>query len=97
MSGAFAIEQTAAPERYSYGQLQMFLEELAGQMAALNDILVMAQCSQVDWERARLVNAAQVMAQSIGCVADHAAGAGVIGGIGHWHCGPAFEQAGGAA
>lgn len=84
-------------DRYSYKQLQMFLTEIAGQLSSLNDILVMAQCAEEDQERERLVNAAQVMAQSIGCVADHASGAGVIGDVGRWHCGPGFAQAGGAA
>ena len=84
-------------DRYSYKQLQMFLTEITGQLSSLNDILVMAQCTEEDQERERLVNAAQVMAQSIGCVADHAAGTGVIGDVGRWHCGPGFAQAGGAA
>lgn len=81
---------------YSRAQLQMFLEQVAGQAATLNEILMMAQCSQEEWERDRLVNAAQVIAQGIGCFADHSTGEGIVGGTGRWVCGPAFEKAGGA-
>lgn len=83
--------------RFNRAQLHMLLEQVAGQAATLNDILVMAQCSQEECERERLINAAQVMAQNLGSFADHATGEGVLGGIGRWQCGPAFEQEGGTA
>lgn len=82
---------------FTKAQLQMFLEQVAGQAATLNDVLMMAQSSQEEWERDRLVNAAQVMAQGLGCLADHAAGEQILGGMGRWHCGPDFTRTGGAA
>lgn len=82
---------------YSLVQLQMLMQSIATQMAALNGLLLVAQTCEDDWERTCLVNAAQALAQGVGCLADHATGSEVIGGMGRWHIGLTFEEAGGAA
>ena len=82
---------------YSLAQLQMLMQSIATQMAALNGLLLVAQTCEDDCERARLVDAAQALAQSVGCLADEATGGGIIGGMGLWHCGQGFEKTGGAA
>lgn len=82
---------------YNLVQMQLLMHSIATQMAALNGLLLVAQTSEDDWERARLVDAAQALAQGVGCLADQAVGGDVIGDIGHWHCGQFFARAGGAA
>ena len=82
---------------YSPAQLRMVLQSIATQMAALNGLLLVAQTSEDDWERCRLVDAAQALANGVGCLADEATGGEIIGGMGLWHCGRGFEKAGGAA
>lgn len=79
---------------YSHAQLVMMLESIATQMAALNGLLQMAQTCDEDWQSARLLDAAQAMTQGIGSLADGATGGEIFGGIGRWHCGPFFDDAG---
>ena len=88
--------QNNGRDGYSLVQLQMLMQSIATQMAALNGLLLVAQTCEEDWERARLVDAAQALAQGVGCLADQAVGGDVIGGIGRWHCGRLFASEGGA-
>lgn len=89
--------QNKCRDVYSLVQLQMLMQSIATQMVALNGLLMVAQTSEEGWERARLVDAAQALAQSVGCMADEATGGEIVGGMGLWHCGLGFEKAGGAA
>ena len=82
---------------YSLVQMQLFMHSIATQMAALNGLLLVAQTCEDDWERTRLADAAQALAQGVGCMADQAVGGDVIGDVGFWHCGRAFAHAEGAA
>lgn len=79
---------------YSQAQLVMIMQSIATQMSALNGLLQMAQTCDEDWESARLLDAAQVMVQGIGSLADGATGGEIFGDIGRWHCGPFFDDAG---
>ena len=89
--------QNNGPSGYNLVQMQLFMHSIATQMAALNGLLLVAQTCEDDWERTCLVNAAQALAQGVGCLADHATGGQIIGGMGLWHIGLTFEKAGGAA
>lgn len=89
--------QNKGCDSYSLVQLRMLMQSIAIQMSALNGLLQVAQTCEEDWERGRLVDAAQALAQGVGCLADEAGGREIVGGMGLWHCGPAFEKAGGAA
>ena len=89
--------QNNGVDGYNLVQMHLLMQSVATQMAALNGLLLVVQTSEDDWERARLVDAAQALAQGVGCLADEATGGGVIGGMGLWHCGQSFEKAGGAA
>lgn len=91
------LQNNGRGDGYSPAQLRMVLQSIATQMAALNGLLLVAQSCEEDWECARLVDAAQALAQGVGCLADEATGGGVIGSMGLWHCGPGFEKTGGAA
>ncbi len=89
--------QSKGRDGYNLVQLQMLMQSIATQMAALNGLLLVAQTCEEDWERARLVDAAQALAQGVGCLADQATGGEIIGSVGVWHCGQGFEKAGAAA
>lgn len=89
--------QTPAPEGYNAVQLRMVLQSIAVQMAALNGVLQMAQTRDDEWELGRLVDAAQALAQGVGCLADRAIGGEIVGGAGRWYCGTGFERAATAA
>lgn len=91
------LKQPIQSDGYSRAQLLLILENITTDLAALKEVLGLAQRSDDAWARACLVDAGYSMAQAIGCVADDATGGLVIGGIGHWHCGPSFSDAGGAA
>lgn len=82
---------------YSRAQLAAVLEVVAGHMATLDSILGMALAGDGEWERGNLLSAAQAIATSVGCVADHAVGDSVMGGAGRWHCGPNFDSMGAQA
>lgn len=90
-----AKKQPIESDGYSRAQLLLILENITEDLAALKEILALAQRSDDAWARACLVNAGYSMAQAIGCVADDATGGLVIGDIGRWHCGPSFADAGG--
>lgn len=77
-------------------QLRMVLQSIAMQMATLNGLLLVAQTCEDDWECARMVDAAQALAQGVGSLADQATGGEIIGSVGVWHCGQGFEKVGGA-
>lgn len=89
--------QTTSPEGYNAAQLRMVLQSIALQMAALNGVLQMAQTRDDEWELGRLVDAAQALAQGLGCLADGAIGGEIVGDAGRWYCGTAFERAASAA
>lgn len=89
--------QQGSRDGYSRAQLVMVLESIAEQMVALNGILKLARVSDDAFECRSLVDAAQALAQGIGCIADHATGDEVLGDVGRWHCGPHFATAGEAA
>lgn len=88
---------TLEPGLLSRGQLQRFMEELAGGLSTINQTLQMAQTCDEDWQRQRLLDAGQLMVQSLGAIADHASGSSVGGSIGDWMCGPFFDELGDAA
>lgn len=93
-----AADDTHQPHAsYSHAQLVSLLEVIAENMHTLTSILRMAQTCQGDWERSNLIDAAQAMAQSIGCIADQFSEASVLGDIGRWHCGPSFHDLGAQA
>ena len=89
--------QNKGRDGFNLVQMQLLMCSVATQMASLNGLLRVAQTCEDDWERTCLVNAAQALAQGVGCLADHATGGEVIGGMGRWHIGLTFEEAGGAA
>lgn len=84
-------------DQLSRAQLQLFMEQVAGGLGTLNETLMMAQTCDEDWQRQRLLDAGQLMAQSLGAIADHASGSSICGSIGRWMCGPFFDELGGAA
>jgi hypothetical protein len=88
------VQNTMARDGYSREQLAMVLESVVIQVVALNGLLQVAQTCHEDEDRSRLVDAAQVLAQSIGCFADNAVGDDIFGNMGRWHCGPFFAAAG---
>ena len=75
-------------------QLLAFVETMAGSLGTLNETLMMAQTAEADWQRERLLDAGQLMAQSLGAMADHMAGSDINGSIGRWMCGPSFDEMG---
>lgn len=85
------------PGQLSRAQLQLFMQQLAGGLGTVNQTLQMAQTSDEDWQRQRLLDAAQLMTQSLGAIADHASGSTICGSIGDWICGPFFNELGDAA
>lgn len=82
---------------YSAAQLRAVLEFVASTANTLNKILMMAQTSEEVWERARLVDAAQFIAQQIGAAADEGTGGTVVGSSARWNYGPTFASKAGAA
>lgn len=88
------MQNMMASNGYSPEQLVMVLQSIATQMAALNGLLMMAQASETEFECGRLMDAAQALAQGIGSLADSATGGEILGGMGRWHCGPFFDDAG---
>ena len=82
---------------YSAAQLRAVLEFVAGTANTLNNILMTAQTSEEVWERACLVDAAQLIALQIGAAADEGAGGTVIGNSARWNYGPNFSSKAGAA
>lgn len=88
---------TLEPGTLSRAQLQLFMEQLAGGLRTINQTLQMAQTSDEDWQRQRLLDAGQLMTQSLGAIADHASGSTICGSIGDWICGPFFNELGDAA
>lgn len=88
---------TLEPGQLSRAQLQLFMQQVAGSLGTINQTLQMAQTSDEDWQRQRLLDAAQLMTQSLGAVADHASGSTICGSIGDWMCGPFFNDLGDAA
>ena len=82
---------------YSRAQMAAVLEVVAGNMATLGGILGMALAGDGEWERGNLLSAAQAIATSVGCMADHAVGDSVKSGAGSWHCGPDFHDLGAKA
>ena len=86
--------QNNGHKAYTPAQLRMVLQSIATHMAALNGLLKVAQTSEDEWERTRLVDAAQVLALGVGCLADEATGGEIVGSMGLWHCGPGFAGAG---
>lgn len=78
-------------------QLLAFVETMAGSLGTLNETLMMAQTADADWQRERLLDAGQLMAQSLGAMADHMAGSDINGSIGRWMCGPSFDEMGRSA
>lgn len=79
---------------YTPAQLRMVLEFVAGTTATMNRLLMMAQTCDEQWECARLVDAAQSLAQHIGGVADDAVGGSIIGNHKQWCFGLGFEKLG---
>lgn len=90
-------QQPTQSDGYSRAQLLLILENITMDLAALKELLALAQRTDDAWSRACLVDAGYSMAQAIGCVADDATGGVVIGDIGRWHCGDGFADAGSAA
>ena len=88
---------TLEPGLLSRAQLQLFMEQVAGGLGTVNQTLQMAQTSDEDWQRRRLLDAGQLMVQSLGAIADHASGSTISGSIGSWVCGPFFDELGDAA
>lgn len=88
---------TLEPGLLSRAQLQLFMEQVAGGLGTVNQTLQMAQTSDEDWQRQRLLDAGQLMVQSLGAIADHASGSTIAGSIGSWVCGPFFDELGDAA
>lgn len=94
-STATGDERTAATTPgYTHAQLKAVLEFVAGTAHTLNNILMMAQTCEEQWECSRLVDAAQALAQHIGSAADMATGNMVIGDFARWNYGPIFADLG---
>lgn len=74
-------------------QQTLVLEQIAGRMATLNDLLMLAQATTTDSERVLLIDAAQALAELIGGMADDATGAGVRGDMHYWLYGSQFDAA----
>lgn len=91
-----AMQNNGRGGGYSPAQLRMVLQSIATQMSSLNELLQVAQTNEDEYERACLIDAAQALAQGVGCLADQATGGEIIGSVGVWHCGQGFEKVGGA-
>ena len=92
-TGARQVNEAPA-QGYTPAQLLMVLEFVAGTANTLNNILMMAQTCEEQWECANLVDAAHGLAQHIGTAADQATGNTVIGDFGRWSYGPNFANLG---
>lgn len=85
---------TLEPGLLSRAQLQRFMEEIAGGLGTINQMLKMAQTSEETWRSRSCLDAGQLMVQSLGAIADHASGFTIGGSIGDWMCGPFFDDLG---
>ena len=72
-------------------QQAVALQVIAGRMATLNDLLMMAQGYITDAETAVLIDAVQSMAEAIGAMADDATGGDVRGDMHRWLYGNLFS------
>lgn len=99
-AASVAAERTASNSTaattpgFTHAQLKAVLEFVAGTAHTLNNILMMAQTCEEQWECSRLVDAAQALAQHIGSAADMATGNMVIGDFARWNYGPIFADLG---
>lgn len=80
----------------SPAQSRLVLQTIAGQAATLNQLLMRVQeyCSQLDPNAAVQLDAAQLIAQTIGGLADSASGEEIIGSPERWHFGEGFATIG---
>lgn len=85
-SNAFGVSTLTA------AQLELVLENIAGQAATLCDLIRLVQSGAEGADVA--TDAALIAAVSIGQKADAAVGSSIIGDAHEWHYGPNFTNAG---
>lgn len=91
-AASFAAPMTA--EGYSAEQLKSILEIVAGRTRTLQQLLMLALGDDEPCMQSVTLDAACIIATSIGAMTDTAVGEAIIGGHDTWNYGPLFSNAG---
>lgn len=82
-------------ERLNADQLEAVCKTIAGRMATLQQLIMIANSScHEEFERSACTDAAEALATSIGAMADQATGGDTIGDTNRWNYGPHFAELG---
>ena len=95
-----AAQASAAVPGLTLKQCICVLETIAGRMATLHELLLLAmQETDIPGDAYSMLAAAEFMAEAVGAMADGAVGGSVLGSADRWRYGPNFgaKAEGGAA
>ena len=88
------VDDAAQPQGLTRKQLVSVLEVAAGNLATLDQLLMLAQRTEDDFDTSAIIDAAQALARHCGGMVDAAAGEAILGGRDRWNFGPDFADLG---
>ena len=88
------VENDVPPQGITHEQLVSVCEVAAGNLATLDQLLMLAQRTDEEFDASVIIDAAQTITRHVGGMVDTAAGEQVLGGYNRWNFGPNFADLG---
>lgn len=88
------VKDGIQPHGITHQQLVSVCEVAAGNLATLDQLLMLAQRSDEAFDTSVIIDAAHAIARHVGGMVDTAAGESILGGHNRWNFGPLFAELG---